>query len=209
MRWFLIDKSKVSRPTSGGYREWKVQLADEAKHQCVYCAIPEAKFGGIRNFHVDHFRPKKRFPAQLHEYDNLFFACAICNVFKSDDWPGDVGDSGAGVGYLKPSEVDYATVFSVSDHAVSGHNIASRYMIHKLYLNRPQLVLERREHAAHARAVQVATRINELVGKLLSESDFGAAEIAKAALASLTELSVAREVLRLSVPYKVDDVQRP
>ena len=54
-------KEKTQQPTKGKYSDWKEILAEEGFNQCVYCAIPDACFGGIRNFHVEHYRPKSKF----------------------------------------------------------------------------------------------------------------------------------------------------
>ncbi|MBK6685423.1 MAG: hypothetical protein IPG45_13205 [Deltaproteobacteria bacterium] len=99
----------------------------------------------MRNFHVEHYRPKSRFAALANDYDNLFFACGICNVFKGDDWPGDPDPSNNAIAYPKPSNVDYNSLFSVDDGgAVSGRNPAAVYLIERVHLNRAQLIVSRR-----------------------------------------------------------------
>ncbi len=91
MKWKRVPKENCKQPTTGTYSDWKEILAEEGFHQCVYCAIPEPRFGGIRNFHVEHYRPKslKRFQKLTNDIRNLYFACAICNTFKGDDWPAE------------------------------------------------------------------------------------------------------------------------
>src|SRR5688500_18636223 len=107
-----IPKEKTPPPESGTYQDWKALLADEGAHQCVYCAITEASFGGIRNFHVEHFRPKSLFQDLVNAFKNLFYACAICNVFKGDDWKEPCGEQHH-MGYLDPSVVDYSDILDV------------------------------------------------------------------------------------------------
>jgi 5-methylcytosine-specific restriction endonuclease McrA len=89
MNWRRIPKEKTVQPKKGRYSDWKEILAEEGFNQCVYCAIPDACFGGIRNFHVEHYRPKSKFEKLENDIKNLFYACAICNTFKGDDWPGE------------------------------------------------------------------------------------------------------------------------
>ena len=60
MEWFKIFKENSVQPKTGKYSDWKEIIADECKHQCVYCALSESRFGGIRNFHVEHYRPKSK-----------------------------------------------------------------------------------------------------------------------------------------------------
>lgn len=143
MKWHVIDKKNCLVPEKGGYRDWKPQLSQESKAQCVYCCIHESKFGGIRNFHVEHHRPQSIFPLLRDSYPNLFYACGICNVFKSDDWPADpvVGDYSF-ASYPDPSTDDYGLFISVDPRSgiAASPTIAGSYVIERLYLNRPQIV---------------------------------------------------------------------
>lgn len=145
MNWFRVPKEAATPSAQTTYQGWKGELAVEARHQCVYCCISEAGFGGFRNFHVEHFRPKSRFPALEIAYLNLFYACAVCNAFKLNDWPSDAEESSAAC-YLDPSKVDYSTLFDV-DHSrgvVTAKCVAAMYLEHRLHLNRPQLAVARR-----------------------------------------------------------------
>ena len=91
MKWFRIPKENSKQPKSGKYSDWKARIAEECKHQCVYCAISESRFGGIRNFTIEHYRPKKRpeFSHLVNDIKNLYLACPICNTFKGNDWPAE------------------------------------------------------------------------------------------------------------------------
>ena len=147
MKWRRIDKSTTAQPSTGCYTDWKPILAEEAQNQCVYCCISDAHFGGIRNFHVEHFRPKKKFPELEQVIANLFYACSICNVFKGDDWPAEPG--GAALDYPHypdPSVTDYAEMFAVHPITarVDGANVTARYLIEKLNLNRAQVLRNRK-----------------------------------------------------------------
>ena len=142
MRWRLIDKTNVKAPATGSYRSWKPKLADEASLQCVYCCIHENRFGGLRNFHVEHYKPQSIFPALENNYDNLFYACGVCNVFKSDDWPCEHQPNNYNVpAYPNPAVVDYGTFLNVNlEGYVVSDSITGRYVIERLSLNRPQMV---------------------------------------------------------------------
>jgi uncharacterized protein (TIGR02646 family) len=56
---------------------------------CAYCRLHETLGGTQRNFVVEHFRPRNRFPALTLEYSNLYYSCAKCNDNKSGTWPSD------------------------------------------------------------------------------------------------------------------------
>src|SRR5690348_3548406 len=87
MNWRLIDKSKTKQPRNGKYSDWKGLLAKEGFWQCVYCSIKEQRWGGERNFTVEHYKPKSLFPNLENNIKNLFYACSVCNGFKHFHWP--------------------------------------------------------------------------------------------------------------------------
>jgi len=154
MRWRRVPAVRV-QPRSGTYKEWKQLIADDCGEQCVYCAIHESLYGGLDNFHVEHYRPRsnRRFRHLENVIVNLFLACAICNRFKGNDWPNDPLQNHTRIAYPDPSRCDYNALFLVEpkNFTISGSYVASAYVVYRLYLNRPQLVLERRNAAAEER----------------------------------------------------------
>ncbi|MCX2485071.1 HNH endonuclease [Pedobacter sp. MR2016-24] len=150
MNWFRIPKETSPRPTKGlYYSDWKEELSFEAKGQCVYCAINNRSFGGVRNFHVEHYKPKSlpAFIALEHDYSNLYYACSICNCFKGNAWPNDPDENFNNNSFPDPSKVDYSEIFFVeSDYKLKSDFVAGKYIIQRIFLNRPQLVLERRKN---------------------------------------------------------------
>lgn len=143
MKWRIIDKKNARAPASGDYRSWKPQLAIEAELQCVYCCIHESQFGGFRNFHVEHYKPQSAFPELRNEYSNLFYACGICNSFKSDDWPTELNEGDLSKpGYPCPAEVDYNGFLHVDEDTgeVFGDDVTGRYLVERLHLNRGHIV---------------------------------------------------------------------
>lgn len=165
MKWRIIDKKNAKAPTTGDYRSWKPQLATEAELQCVYCCIHESQFGGIRNFHVEHYKPQSKFPELKNDYANLFYACGICNSFKSDDWPTELTDDDLSKpGYPCPAKVDYNSFLLVDGDTgeVSGNNVTSRYLIERLHLNRGQIVALRAISVLFDRLRRFQSQIKEL-----------------------------------------------
>ena len=168
MNWFLIPKVLASPSQQTTYQGWKAELAAEARHQCVYCSVHESAFGGTRNFHVEHLRPKSRFPHLELVYANLFYACAVCNSFKLDDWPRDDNNDTSNACYPDPSVVDFTSLFRVmASSKIVGTCVAARYLEHRLHLNRPQLLVYRRSHRIQQRIRAVTTQLEALLAKQL------------------------------------------
>lgn len=146
MKW-KTPQTNLKQPTKGCYRDWKEKIAKKCHYQCVYCAIHENNFGGIRNFNIEHYKPKSLFPKLMNKISNLLYACTICNVFKGNDWPNDPCPQFSNISYPNPSEIDYNKLFIVShsNGKVKGSYVTSKYLTEKLYLNRPQLIIIRRK----------------------------------------------------------------
>jgi hypothetical protein len=150
MIWARVVRAVRHQPAHGSWRDWLEQISRDCGGRCVYCAIPESRYGGIENFHVDHFRPKSvpRFRRLSKSIGNLYLSCAICNRFKGDDWPNDPAADHSVPAYPDPSDCDYNTLFAwdKTTHQLDGKFTASRYVVERLYLNRPQLIRERWLH---------------------------------------------------------------
>tara|TARA_R100000306_G_scaffold56423_1_gene54219 strand:+ start:5424 stop:6041 length:618 start_codon:yes stop_codon:yes gene_type:complete len=187
VNWKLIVKDKANQPVTGTYTDWKEQIAEECFFQCIYCSINEAQFGGIDHYHIEHYKPKsiKRFKVLENDICNLFYSCPICNRFKSNDWPNDADDLDI-ICYPDPSAYNYSELFDISsdDYKVNGKYVSTRYMTERLYLNRPQLLYERRETVLQQRAENVTKAIEALqemidTQELLKESNKGVIELLK------------------------------
>jgi hypothetical protein len=202
--WYRIDKNSLPWPSTGTYRDWKPQLADEGHHQCVYCSISEASFGGLRNFHVEHYKPKAVFPEFENEYGNLFFACAICNSFKRDDWPGECDQDLSEMAYPNPASVnigDYIDVNSV-DGEVTGTRNATKYLIERLFLNRPQLILERRTGHAFARLDEMREHLSRVADQTRD------VQLLQEIVRRVNRVAALFGEYRRAIPYKNEDTKR-
>lgn len=153
------------------YKKYKPHLRKDFLYGCVYCFIHENEWGGLRHFHVEHFRPKSLFPELITEYDNLLYACDVCNIYKGNDWPGD---NLHGNCYLNPCEHDYDDHFQVSviTWKIGGLTLPARYMIERLHLNRRHLLMLRqkraREEEIHQRIQHICNERLEMISKSLS-----------------------------------------
>lgn len=147
MIWKLIPKQNSVQPKNGTYTDWKSILAKEGFNQCVYCAIHDSDFGGIRNFHVEHFKPKSIFKNLVNNIKNLFYSCPICNTFKGNEWhKPSIPDDFKKIYYPDPSIIDYNSLFDINPNTgiIKGKYPISKFLTQKLGLNRNQLILERR-----------------------------------------------------------------
>lgn len=203
MRWFLIDKSATTSPEGGTYRSWKPALRTEGRYQCVYCAIGEPLFGGERNFHVEHYRPRKVFPLLTNDFANLFYCCSICNSFKGSDWQDCPPNDLSCKVYPNPSTVDYATFLLVDDGGfVSSSLPAGRYIIERLNLNRAQLRMIRR-------FVILRDQITDLLNQVeINLRDCQDPEILKLALSCMSDAYRVVEQFTRANPYEPADARR-
>lgn len=206
MNWRLILKNKKTQPTTGEYNDWKQQIANECFNQCVYCSIHEQQFGGIDHYHIDHYRPKSRaeFEALKNDILNLFYSCPICNRFKHDDWPGEPTSLDI-VCYPDPSATDYATLFDLNPgtYLISGRYTASTYLIERLYLNRPQLVYERREMVLKERESALTSEITSLAQNI---NDNDTLKTVLNLTNAIRQHLAKREKIR---PYSLQEIRKP
>jgi hypothetical protein len=208
VKWFLVQKNKETFPVAGTYKQWKRQLRVEGRGQCVYCAISEARFGGYRNFHVEHFRPKSRFKALVDDYGNLFYVCSICNAFKGNHWPeNDPPDDSfeqTSLVYPPPHLCDIGDVIEVSeDGVVSSKYEAGRFLIERVYLNRPQLIRARRMSRIKAEVESAFKDVTESMTGARLDSKLSA-RVASAMQAAMNLINTMAD----AAPYEPDEIER-
>jgi hypothetical protein len=113
-----------------GYRSFKPHLATDFKNKCGYTDCSDFWFGGMGNFHIDHFVPWKSYPGQPNlktDYSNLVYCCSYVNILKSNDETD----------YIDPCNVDFNQHFSRGiDGTIlpNGNSSAANYMFKKLKL---------------------------------------------------------------------------
>ena len=119
------------------YRAYKSYLREDFNRRCGYCDDRDIICGGIRGFHIDHFRPRKHFPHLENDYTNLVYACPYCNGGKSDDWPSGTEAHSVlgGKGYIDPCEMDFDNHFERhNDGKIRPKTDVGNYMFAKLKL---------------------------------------------------------------------------
>lgn len=211
MNWGLIVKQPAPALAGKKYNdiEVKMHLRAEGGQRCVYCSINESILGGYQFFWVEHHKPKSVDSSLEDDLSNLFYSCQICNRFKSNDWPNDPDTAFALCCYPNPTVVDYKTLFDISgDGQLSGVYTASKYLVERIYLNRPQLIMERRRVALQSRHTQLNEEARSLAERLAAKGDEESTRI----LLEMVKLGQDAQALNTKLetipPYEVTDVTR-
>jgi len=199
-------------PYSKDYTKYKPYLRQDFNYRCAYCTIHEGEFGGLRNFAVEHFRPKWKFPELECEYTNLYYACCVCNDYKGRRWPSDE-DIAEGLRFSDSCEEDIYEVHfcEQNDGRLKPLTVCGDYTITHIRLNRLHLVrLRLRRRNGKAKIHEVQMRINELDAKLSDvepnqrQSITRELELLKGYLQILDEQFVSPRI-----PYEEEDLQNP
>lgn len=210
MNWPQISKGKFPEVGGPGSPEWKTALAVEANHQCVYCAVRDNALGGIRMFHVEHYRPKSQFPRLEYDYGNMFYSCPVCNSYKGDDWPAEPASDHSLGAYPCPSDVDYNSLFweNPATFEVEGKYAASRYLVVRLHLNRVHLQQQRREYALYREREELGRKLAMLCERAKSSPSCSAKDLQWINIAE-DLVSAALDPVQASkrVTYAVEDLR--
>ncbi|MBI4904266.1 MAG: hypothetical protein HY820_11555 [Acidobacteria bacterium] len=172
--WGIFSRGQVP-PEFTSYQKFKPFLRKDFRRRCAYCRIPEFRWGTARNYAVEHFRPKSRFPHLRNQYSNLYYSCNRCNEFKGDRWP-DQSILEKGIRLLDPCEDDTYRqhLLRQTSGILEPLTPSGDYTNHLLFLNRDDLVEFRLlsfRIDALTQQVQAATTMVEIAalrGELLS-----------------------------------------
>jgi len=197
-------------PYSKDYTKYKPYLRQDFSYRCAYCTIHEGEFGGLRNFVVEHYRPKGKFPELECEYTNLYYACSICNNCKGKRWPSDEYIA-EGLHFADPCEEDIYDVHFCEQN--DGHleplTLCGDYTITHIRLNRLHLVrLRLRHHEGREKIREVRMLIGRVETKLLTvelsqqQNIKSELELLKDYLQILDE-----QFVNPRIPYEEEDLQ--
>ncbi|AEW01660.1 hypothetical protein A4D02_06555 [Niastella koreensis] len=100
-------RAKASAESKYNHISVKEALLMACNSKCVYC---ESHITHIAYPHIEHFKPKAKFPKLCFEWKNLFLGCTICNgpTYKSDKWP----TSSKGGPFINPETENPNTFFN-------------------------------------------------------------------------------------------------
>lgn len=128
------------------YRKYKSYLRIEFDYCCAYCNVREPEIGGSQSFHIDHYRPKRKFPEESCNYSNLFYSCRDCNTCKGAFWPSFV-DSLVGRFVLNPCYHDFDEHYDRTHITWIAKSKVAEWNLKRLRLNssKRQQIREERE----------------------------------------------------------------
>ena len=99
------QKEKKRAEAKYRHSDVKMVLVTMFGGKCAYC---ESKFRHIEYGHIEHYKPKSRFPELTFTWSNLLLACGVCNG------PEHKGD-------LFPSSADGGPLINPCDENPSDH----------------------------------------------------------------------------------------
>ena len=84
-----FEKRVGARPEDSDWREFRPLLGACTNNNCWYCERACYIDSGSpeRAPAVDHFRPRRWFPALVYAWPNWVYSCQRCNDSKGDGWP--------------------------------------------------------------------------------------------------------------------------
>ncbi len=113
------------------YKSYKPWLRDEFDFRCVYCLCRERwEPNGQDVFSVEHIQPQATSPELATDYDNLIYACLVCNAYRRDEPL-----------LLNPDTEAVATHLQILRNGTAeASTIAGEQLIDVCHLNRPSWI---------------------------------------------------------------------
>ena len=125
------------------YQSYKRYLRAEFEQKCIYCRSPDSVHpNDHKTYAVEHYWPKEHFPERECDYDNLFYACSMCNAYKDDYWPRSENEP------FSPNPCHHVMTEHVRfvDGEVVAGSAHGAFMAETLQLNDEALVAWRKAH---------------------------------------------------------------
>lgn len=131
----IVIRSQVEQKADYGlYRQ---ELRYDFFYSCAYCTMTEAEGQAVR-YVIDHYIPRNARPELTHAYENLMYACDLCNMRKSDRYPPEAARN-AGLRYFRPDQDKRSEHFKCEEVELEGVSATGEFTIDELDLNREQL----------------------------------------------------------------------
>ena len=115
----------------------KEALRESTSGKCMYC---ESKMESVSFGHVEHIKPKLKFPELEFKWENLGFCCHRCNTNKGGKYDETIP-------FINPYDEDpeeYIGFLTFYAYPKQGSE-RGKYTINELRLNRPGLVDRRKD----------------------------------------------------------------
>ena len=117
--------------------EIKDALKQDASNKCMYC---ESKVSPTYYGDIEHIKPKSKYPELTFEWDNLGFACRLCNNIKRDKYEED----NPIINPFKENPLDFFDPIGAYIYPKKG-NSRGKITEETVELNRPDLLEQRRD----------------------------------------------------------------
>lgn len=81
-------KGKISKVSNDFFDKYKVKDVKRTLERmynglCCYC---EARVGVVEYGHIEHRKPKRRFPKSTYDWKNMHLSCTFCNIHKGNKY---------------------------------------------------------------------------------------------------------------------------
>ena len=118
-------------------QEIKDALKKETYGKCMYC---EGYIGAVSFPHIEHFRPKSKYPKKTFDWNNLGLGCQVCNTNKNDIFDEDLQ-------FINPyyENPDDFFIFIGTMVIQKPGNARGENMKNQLKLNRAELMEQRKD----------------------------------------------------------------
>ncbi|SHN92932.1 HNH endonuclease [bacterium endosymbiont of Bathymodiolus sp. 5 South] len=131
-----IKPTRTCAKSYSDYRSFRGYLKGDFNNRCGYCDDPDLHCGQEISYHIDHFKPKSKFPKLETNYDNLVYSCPYCNRAKSDKWKEKNG-------FIDPCSREYDENLQRNDKGeIQSTTERGKYIVQnlQLYLRRHKLI---------------------------------------------------------------------
>lgn len=130
------------------------QVRQRAGFTCEFCSVCETDVGGFLT--IDHFQPRSK--GGLDTIENLVYACINCNQYKQDYWPQTADESKL----WNPREETFSQhLIEIDNGLLAALTTIGDFTLHRLRLNRAQLVSYRLRRKEQLESVQLLARLQE------------------------------------------------
>jgi len=131
------------------------QVRQRANFVCEFCGISETDAGG--ELTIDHFQPKRHGGGD--DIDNLLYCCIRCNQHKLDYWPASSDSPFLWNPRQSPLSQHFVELDDGTLHPITE---TGAFTLHRLRLNRSQLVTHRRRNRQKAENARLLVQYRDV-----------------------------------------------
>lgn len=177
----MANSPKERERILSNYRHPSIRGAlDSMFHgKCAYC---ESKITHVSYAHIEHYRPKSKFPKLAFGWENLLLSCPVCNSsqHKGDKFP-EADDGGPLLNPCEDAPEEHLSfLFDLHSFTASVYGVSARGQVTEqiLGLNRPDLRTYRSGQVKRLAYIAAKARTDSTARRLLDEACADHAEYA-------------------------------